>query len=130
MKSLRKGIFITVGLAIGLGVIGINTLILWYNAGFHLVEELLYLGIPSLAFTWTTMALCGVAIRICGQRSVRIVVIVLVCIHIAASVYLWVASSSWREGAEYARLFALHLTFATLVLSLWVLRPLLKSTRS
>lgn len=112
---------------IAFGVIAINAMIYWHNTGFGFSVDILNLGVPAVVFTWFTATLCGVAMHFAGRRGSIASAIVLVTLHVAGLLYFLFALSSWREGTEFARLFVIQLTFSTVVLCFWVLRPLFKS---
>jgi hypothetical protein len=128
MKATTKSL-LCVSSVVALGVIVINTIIFWHNTGFRFSIDILNLSVPAIVFTWLTTALCGVGINFAGRRGSIASAIVLVALHLAALLYFLFALSSWREGTEFARLFVIQLTFATIILCFWFLRQLLKKNR-
>ncbi len=121
-KSLLKA-----GWSIGVGVIVINAIIYWRNTGFEFSSDILTLAIPAVVFSWLTTALCGMAIRLFGNRGAAVSAFVLIALHVAALVYFLYAMSGWREGTEFAQLIIIQLLFAISVLCFAVLRPIIKA---
>lgn len=126
---MTKNIFL-VALWLGVGIVSIDILIYWYNAGFGFEWGVVAYSFPSIIFTWIAMSACTIAVRCSKRNGAVIAVLLLLGVHVAALVFFLNGLFSWREGSEYAELFSIHLIFTILVLSIWVVRPIIRAKPS
>lgn len=127
MKVKAKSLF-NISVVIAFGIIAINAIIYWHNTKFGFSVDILSLAVPVVAFTWITAAICGAAMHLFGRNGSIASAIILVSIHVVAIFYSLFAMLSWREGAEYAQLFVMQLTFSTVVVSIWAFGSFSKSS--
>ena len=120
--------FFVVGIGIGTGTVTINSIIYWLNSGFSFSWDIIGLSCPTVIFSWITMAACAFVVRRSKSKGAVLSALLLLGIHAAAILYFAFAFFNWREGTEFAQLFLIHLTFAILVLFIWIVRPIIKTT--